>query len=305
MNRIPVTNTSLCIIAETVLPGAPAWPDILTNGPKIVMSLAPEIILPGCFQQAQYAQRNGNALKGKLLFFLCTLFGLLTLITLASFIWHFSGAIANLILFIRCGAGISYTIILNISGHDEHIIDPPSLPSQPEHGDRIDQLTQTFSTLTAQLATVLSITQNNNFLVSPLQEASQVTQVQETLLPEALQPPTSVESSPPHLHAAIQPLRLNIRKEQTGLHLLRLVAQQTTLDPDEPGQKIMREDHREVQKEQQAIIYPVVPGVSAGKVKQLIDAFLQDTKWRDMPGNYSQTIKPVREAWERLHTTMP
>jgi hypothetical protein len=52
-------------------------------------------------------------------------------------------------------------------------------------------------------------------------------------------------------------------------------------------------------------VYPVVPGVSAEKVKQLIDAFLRGVKWRDMPGNYSQTIKPVREAWEGLQTTLP
>jgi hypothetical protein len=158
--------SSLCIIAETVLPGAATWPGLLLNGPKTVMSLAPEIILPGCFQQAQQAQHNGDSIKGTLLLCLCALFGLLTLITLASFIWHFSGAIANLILFIRCGVGISYTIILNISGHDEHA---PDL-SQPTHDDRIDQLTQTVNTLTAQLTTVLSVTQQNNFLVSPLQE---------------------------------------------------------------------------------------------------------------------------------------
>jgi hypothetical protein len=59
--------SSLCIIAETVLPGATTWSSILINGPKTVMSLAPEIILPGCFQQAQVAQRNGNAIQGKLL----------------------------------------------------------------------------------------------------------------------------------------------------------------------------------------------------------------------------------------------
>ena len=174
--------SSLCIIAETVLPGATTWPSILINGPKTVMSLAPEIILPGCFQQAQAAQRDGNVIKGNLLFCLCALFGLLTLITLASFIWHFSDAIANLILFIRCGAGISYTIILNISGHDEHAIDPSQMSSQPADDDRIDQLTQTVNTLTAQLTTVLSITQNNNFLVSPLQEVSQA----ETPLPHVL-----------------------------------------------------------------------------------------------------------------------
>jgi hypothetical protein len=71
----------LCIIAETVLPGATTWPSILINGPKTVMSLAPEIILPGCFQQAQRAQCNGDVIKGNLLLCLCALFGLLTLIT--------------------------------------------------------------------------------------------------------------------------------------------------------------------------------------------------------------------------------
>jgi hypothetical protein len=294
--------SSLCIIAETVLPEATTWPNVLLNGPKTVMSLAPEIILPGCFQQAQRARHNGDGIKENLLFCLCALFGLLTLVTLASFIWHFSAAIANLILFIRCGAGISYTIILNISGHDEHTPDP----SQPAHDDRIDQLTQTVNTLAAQLSTVLSITQNNHFLVAPLQEPSEAETPLPLALPDVPQSPSSMEVSSPHLFAAIQPLRLNIRKGQTGLHLLTLMNQQTRVDPDGPRRKPVREGHvevQEVQKEQHAIVYPVVPGVSAEKVKQLIDAFLKGVKWRDMPGNYSQTIKPVREAWERFHTT--
>jgi len=62
---------------------------------------------------------------------------------------------------------------------------------------------------------------------------------------------------------------------------------------------------QEVSKEQSIIVYPVVPGVFTEKVKQLIDAFLRGVKWRDMTGNYSQTIKPVREAWERVHSTTP
>jgi hypothetical protein len=297
--------SSLCIIAETVLPGATTWPSILINGPKIVMSLAPEIILPGCFQQAQQARNNGDVIKGNLLLCLCALFGLLTLITLASFIWHFSDAIANLILFIRCGAGISYTIILNISGHDEQAIDPPQTPSQPANDDRIDQLTQTVNTLTAQLTTVLSITQNNNFLVAPLQEASLAETSLPLTLPEAPQSSTRIPS--PHFSTAIQPLRLNIRKGQTVLHLLALIDQHTTVDSDGVKRKPVRQGRvevQEVQKEQSAITYPVVPGVSAEKVRQLIDAFLKGVKWRDMPGNYSQTIKPVREAWEGLHTNL-
>ncbi len=280
--------SSLCIIAETVLPGATAWPSILTNGPKTVMSLAPEIILPGCFQQAQRARHESDVIKGNLLFCLCALFGFLTLVTLASFIWHFSGTIADLILFIRCGAGISYTIILNISGHDEQALDPP----HPMQDDRIEHLTQTVNTLTAQLTTVLSVTQNNQFLIAPLQEAS-----------PPQQPSLRDSVSPHHLSTVIQPVRLPGWKEPTGLHLLTMVAHQTAVDADELTLERAQEGHVEIQEEPSAIIYPVVTGVSAEKVKQLIDAFLKGGKWRDMPGNYSQTIKPVREAWERLQNT--
>lgn len=196
---------------------------------------------------------------------------------------------------IETHSGISYTIILNISGHDEPAIDP----SQSGHDDRIDQLTQTVNTLHAQLTTVLSITQNNHFLVSPPPETPQVREIS---LPAIAQRPSSVEASPPHFQTTIQPLRMNVGKGQNGLHLLTLVAQQTAVASGEQKHETAREGHVEVQEEPRVIQYPIVPGVSTEKVKQLIDAFLKGGKWRDMPGNYSQTIKPVREAWERLHT---
>jgi hypothetical protein len=123
-----------------------------------------------------------------------------------------------------------------------------------------------------------------------------------TLVQESLQPPALPEA-PPHLSPAIQPLRLSVRKGQTDLHLLTLVAQRTMGDPDDVGQKTAGEGHREKQEHLPPVNYPVVAGVSAEKVRQLIDAFLRGTKWRDMTGNYSQTIKPVREAWERGQST--
>lgn len=108
--------SSLYIVAETVIPGSSGWSSMLTNGTNTVMSLAPEIILPGCFQQAQFAMAHGNKMKSWLLYGLCVLFGLLTLITLASFVWHFTAIVGAALLFVRCGSGLSYTIILNISG---------------------------------------------------------------------------------------------------------------------------------------------------------------------------------------------
>jgi hypothetical protein len=292
--------SSLYIIAETVIPDAAVWPSILTNGTKMVMSLAPEIILPGCFQQAQLARRNSNSIKGNLLLCLCALFGLLTLVTLASFIWHFSGPIDDLILFIRCGAGISYTIILNISGQDEPVISPPQSPLSSPQDDQIDRLTETVNTLTAQLTTILSVTQNNNFLISPLQD---VLPASSPLLPSDTPHPISMrEATLPLFHTKIQPLRVNTSHGDAGLHLLALVTQQTetasnTQENEAPKEIILGEE-----EEHSARVYPVVAGVSPQKVKQLIDAFLSGTKWRDLPGHYSQTIKPVREAWERLHT---
>lgn len=47
--------------------------------------------------------------------------------------------------------------------------------------------------------------------------------------------------------------------------------------------------------------YPVIAGMQEETVKRVIDAYLNGTKWHKIPGNYSQTIKPIREAWEHLH----
>jgi hypothetical protein len=63
----------------------------------------------------------------------------------------------------------------------------------------------------------------------------------------------------------------------------------------------MIEGKSEAAIEAVVVQYPVVFGVSDRKVKELIDAFLNGTRWVDMKGNYSQTVKPVREAYENLH----
>lgn len=46
-----------------------------------------------------------------------------------------------------------------------------------------------------------------------------------------------------------------------------------------------------------------VPGVSSEKVQSVIAAFLSGTGWRQMPGNYSRTIKPIRDAFEASQNT--
>ena len=122
--------SSLYIIAETTIPGVAAWSAWLDLSARTSMSLAPEIILPGCFLQAQQAHRDDKDRKAKLLF---TLFGLcigLLAITLASFIWHFDGPINGVILFVRCGVGVAYTVVLKIDKESIAVAQPaPALPT--------------------------------------------------------------------------------------------------------------------------------------------------------------------------------
>lgn len=50
----------------------------------------------------------------------------------------------------------------------------------------------------------------------------------------------------------------------------------------------------------QTAVIPVldVPGIAPEKVTEIIAAYIAGTQWRDIRGNYSRTIKPVRDAYE-------
>ncbi len=48
-----------------------------------------------------------------------------------------------------------------------------------------------------------------------------------------------------------------------------------------------------------------VPGIPQEKVNQILALHLAGTSWRDIPGNYSRTIKPIKDAYElftQVHT---
>lgn len=123
---------SLWIIAETTVPGADAWSPWLNTLTMTVMSMAPEVISPGCFIQAGRAHKEGKENRAKLLF---TLFGTclaLLGITIAVAVWKLDKAwpwVIGLILFIRCGVGIAYTVILKIDKESAVVIAQPTQPA--------------------------------------------------------------------------------------------------------------------------------------------------------------------------------
>ena len=74
-----------------------------------------------------------------------------------------------------------------------------------------------------------------------------------TLVQESSQPPALPEA-PPHLSPAIQPLRLHVRKGQTDLHLLTLVAQRMMVDPEDVLQKTVQANDGETQEEPPPVV---------------------------------------------------
>jgi hypothetical protein len=174
---------------------------------------------------------------------------------------------------------ISIVLYLNVV-HDlkEHpalSIQPtqsPTQPTQPSIQIEIEEkIEQRFKQLLEELQTVQKS--------QPIQEPTQPTQ-----------PSIQVVEEPTHEFGALM----------AGLSIIGDVARFAM------GEPIVNEDVPLIEaahKPVETIIYPPVPGVSAEKVKQLITLFEAGTQWRDMPGNYSQTIKPVRALYESLHAS--
>lgn len=153
--------STLVIIAVTVIPGAASWPLWIAATAKLIMSIGPEIVLPGCFTLAQIARRDGNKTKSSLLFTLCVVFAFLTLVTLASFVWNLSGITGNAILFIRCAAGIGYTIILHIhQAETPHQEPEPALPAPTQEELQQEIQNQVHAVLTPLVQELTTSLQN-------------------------------------------------------------------------------------------------------------------------------------------------
>lgn len=103
----------LYVIAETILPALFVSSLLMTLSRicLIILNLAPEIILPGCFMQAGLADKS-QAWKFKSM---GVVFLLLTFVTLASFIWQFPAGVVNVILFFRCSAGVLYSLLVRMT----------------------------------------------------------------------------------------------------------------------------------------------------------------------------------------------
>jgi hypothetical protein len=117
---------TLYVIAEAGVP-AIALP-ALHNLAIGIMITAPEIILPGSFVVASRTQEHA-----RILFAVCWLFVVLTLVTLVSlFVWHLSGTSLAWLMCARCAAAVGYSILMRVMSHGRDQVQMVSVPSLTE-----------------------------------------------------------------------------------------------------------------------------------------------------------------------------
>jgi hypothetical protein len=191
----------------------------------------------------------------------------------AKYITGFVKYAEPVLILVRVGFIVKYIHVIHSLRGSTLAIEPTHQPTQPIQNEKIAQLEETISGLKEQFSMVIKALETNSSIQLPTQPIQASTQVRE---------------EPTHDFSTLM----------AGLSIIGDVARfatgETIVDQDVP---MIEAAHKPVEQ----VVYPSVPGVSPEKVKQLVALFEAGTQWRDMPGNYSQTVKPVRSMYENLH----
>jgi len=161
---------TLYVVAEAGVPAIAVA--VLHNLAIGVMITAPEVILPGAFVVASRSQEYA-----RMLFAMCWLFVVLTLVTLVSlFVWHLEGASLQWLMCARCAAAVGYSILMRVMSHGQ-VVEP--VVHRAEREQRIEQAMNQFNIRLQEVQTELR-QQVQQVVASHV--AEQVQAVQSTLL---------------------------------------------------------------------------------------------------------------------------
>jgi hypothetical protein len=293
MGRAAEIVLTLCMFAQLIgmLPGIayPGWANNTILGVQIIMldfgafALAP---------LAEHARNTGQEQAAKLAedmakFLIRLVIFTIVLITIGQFspiagpkigpvIKTIVGYAEPVLILVRVGFVVKYIHVIHSLRSSTLAIEPTHQPTSDLHTEKIEQLEKTIEQLNERLSTALLPAQHGE---------------------NGGLPTSVIEVSTPDLYRPMKPLHAGINRSPSGLHLLAMAAQ--SMEEDEPEEIV--DTAIEASPVHPPILqYPNVQGVSPEKVRQLIDMHLAGTAWSEMRGNYSQTIKPVRKAYELL-----
>ncbi len=135
LSRLAEPLMTLSVLYVVIEAGIPQWAvPALHNAALAVMIAAPEVILPGAFVVAAQ-EKSRQSDKANLLFAVCWVFIVLTVITLASlFVLHLAGLQLSILMCCRCAVGVGYSVLIRVithSGRGEQALAPaPVAPAQ-------------------------------------------------------------------------------------------------------------------------------------------------------------------------------
>jgi hypothetical protein len=150
---------TLYVIAEAGVPAItlPALHNLAIG----IMITAPEIILPGSFVVASRTQEHA-----RILFAVCWLFVVLTLVTLVSlFVWHLSGTSLAWLMCARCAAAVGYSILMRVMSHSRDQVQMISATSLTERLTKVEA--------NVQRMTIERIAETEQRITTTLQELTE------------------------------------------------------------------------------------------------------------------------------------
>src|SRR5579883_282482 len=293
-SRLAEPLMTLSAIYVIICAGIPTWEQpTIYNTALAVMIAAPEIILPGAFILAAQKSEQGEP-RAWLLHVVCWLFVLLTAVTLADlFIFHFQGPALAAIMWGRCVVGIGYSILLRVLS-DGQEPEQPSIPQpvQVQPSAEIDALTKQIADLSSALSTMQQTI--DSLKDGHGQQKVDIPSIQITEEP--------VQAGRLSIDAPVVQTGQNGPdvQDRQGAHAEKRAEKSSTRKPQGPVEHQPTTPAVHVQ----ALAYPAVPGISAEKVKAVIDTHLSGVAWSKIPGNYSRDIKPIRDAWQSWYQSV-
>jgi hypothetical protein len=310
---IPSLFISSVIISLELLPGVGTFTvskmpvgQWIGTAAMTAMMLSIEAAMVGCSVIAKHAKAvEDDATKNKYSLF-GGLFFLLFVLTVAFQVFKIPALFDPYLTLVRCIAAGAYAYFCHGDSSNENALRPAQV-------DQIEELRNMVKSLATQLATQKSV------------QAIQATQIAEhlhKLEEQATQLATQPTQTTDHLVEVGQfndlaTLVNDMRSRFTEVNNTVLqftqnfYAERATYQATQPTQR----NYTTVQETQEAIESTVdqklltppcitVEGIRDVTVQRIISDFLGGVQWREIKGNYSTTVKPVREAYEAYEKSL-
>jgi hypothetical protein len=299
-----LASISCIAIASVIFLSASTWRDVTINISLGLINLAVEAALFGSGGAYYAAKERGDESEKKRQAIISIFYGVLTLVTVAFGTFKVTDTYAVACLDLtRVAAAILYVFLSLNSSHTAPVNTTAANNRMAELEEQIAELKQLLET-PVSVPEIVDIEAQVHTLGTQVHNLLQATQkpVDQGIQPVDLARFEQLANTVYSMQNSVVEVTQNVLNITQNLYTTQATQPGIQAIHDEPmGYTRIVEETPQLEGVDalKALGMPVlaVPGVSVEKVAQVIAAYLSGTSWRDMPGNYSKTIKPIRDAY--------